>query len=135
MIKKSLSLFFLLVIIFSCSDEKKKEPTTAIGVARAFVRNILDNNFEDAERFLLNDDTNRPLFERFKTQYSNNDKAILEKYKNSDIIVNESANTADSVFLFKYITSYKKTDTTVLKLLRQDGKWLVDFKYTFSENQ
>jgi len=135
MIKKYLTVFFLAATLFSCNSEKKKDPVTNMEVARYFIRNILDNNFNEAERFLLKDETNSPLFERFKTQYSKKDQATLEKYKGSDIIVNESKYVvADSVFVLNYSNSYSKTDKTVLKLVRMDGKWLVDFKYTFSGN-
>ncbi len=135
MIKRILFLLLLVGAVAASCKQQKKEPVTDMEVARHFVRNILDNNFDEAERFLLKDETNTPLFERFKTQYSKKDKATLEKYKGSDIIVNESSYVvADSVFILNYSNSYSKTDKTVLKLVRINGKWLVDFKYTFSGN-
>lgn len=103
-------------------------------VANTFVRNLLDNDFKEAEKYLLKDDTNVQIFERFKKQYSEKDKAILEKYKQADIIVNETSYVTDSVFIFNYSNSYSRADKTILKLVRVDGKWLVDLKYTFSGN-
>jgi len=103
-------------------------------VARAFVRNILDNNFKEAEQYLLKDEVNTQIFERFKKQYSEKDKAVLEKYKNADIIVHEKSYVTDSVFIFNYSNSYMMDNKTVLKLVRIDGKWLVDLKYTISGN-
>ncbi len=134
MIKKFLTLFVLAAVIFSCNDQAKKEPVTDIEVARAFVRNLLDNDFKEAEKYLLKDETNMQIFERFKKQYSEKDKAILEKYKEADIIVNQTSNETDSVFIFNYSNSYSRSDKTILKLLRIDNKWLVDLKYTFSGN-
>lgn len=134
MIKKFLVIIFLATFLFSCNNEKVKEPETDMEVARAFVRNILDNKFDEAERYLLVDETNTSLFNRFKLQYGQKDKAILEKYKNADIIINEKANPLDSVFILNYSNSYNLTDKTVLKLLRINGQWLVDLKYTFSGN-
>jgi len=120
--------------IFSCNNQSKKEPVTDIDVANTFVRDLLDNNFKEAEKYLLKDETNNQIFDRFKKQYSGKDKAILEKYKQADIIVNETSYVTDSVFIFNYSNSYSRSDKTILKLVRVDGKWLVDLKYTFSGN-
>lgn len=124
----------LAAVIFSCNTKTIKAPVTDIEVATAFVRNLLDNEFIEAEKYLLKDETNDQIFERFKKQYSQKDKGTLEKYKNADIIVNESSYVTDSVFIFNYSNSYRLTDKTILKLVRTDGKWLVDLKYTFSGN-
>ena len=134
MIKKYLALFILTAVIFSCNTKTKKAPVTDIEVATAFVRNLLDNNFIEAGQYLLKDETNDQIFERFKKQYNQKDKATLEQYKNADIIVNERSYVTDSVFIFNYSNSYRITDKTILKLVRIDGKWLVDLKYTFSGN-
>ena len=134
MIKKYLILFTLAAVIFSCNNQTKKEPVTDIDVANTFVRDLLDNDFKEAEKYLLKDETNNQIFERFKKQYSGKDKAILEKYRQADIIVNETSYVTDSVFIFNYSNSYSRSDKTILKLLRIDKKWLVDLKYTFSGN-
>jgi len=135
MIKRYLILVIIAVFAFSCNNkEEKKNPVTDIEVARAFVRNVLDSDFKEAEKYLLNDETNMQIFERFKKQYSQKDKAILEKYKEADILVNEKSYVTDSVFIFNYSNSYSPADKTVLKLVRIGNKWLVDLKYTFSGN-
>jgi hypothetical protein len=134
MIKKYLAILIFAAAIFSCNSEKKKIPTTDTEVAAAFVRSLLDNNFAEAEQFLLKDETNTQIFERFKKQYSEKDKATLEKYKNAEIIVNETSYVTDSIYIFNYSNSYRPADKTVLKLVRINNKWLVDLKYTFSGN-
>ncbi|MGB4846154.1 MAG: hypothetical protein WBP16_16925 [Ferruginibacter sp.] len=134
MIKRYLLLLLLPAIIFSCGTETEKKPTTDTGVARAFIRNILDNNFKEAEQYLLKDETNTQIFERFKKQYSEKDKAVLEKYKEAYIIVNEKSYVTDTVCIFNYSNSYMKDNKTVLKIVRVNGEWLVDLKYTISGN-
>lgn len=134
MIKKFLLLLFVVAAGYSCNTEEKKLPVTDMETATAFVRNLLDNDFTAAEQYLLKDETNVQIFERFKKQYSQKDKAILEKLKQADIIVNETSYVTDSVFIFNYSNSYSRTDKTILKLVRPDKKWLVDLKYTFSGN-
>ncbi|MEO7306424.1 MAG: hypothetical protein ABIR78_11565 [Ferruginibacter sp.] len=135
MVKKYFFLFIVAAITFSCNTKTKKSPVSDLEVATAFVRDLLDNNFVEAEQFLLKDETNLQIFERFRKQYSQQDKAILEKYKGADIIVHETNYVvADSIYIFNYSNSYKPANKSVLKLVRIDGKWLVDLKYTFSGN-
>lgn len=120
---------------FSCNTKTEKKAEADHEVARAFVRHLLDNDFDKAEQYLLHDETNLQLFERFKTQYSKQDKAVLERYREADIIVNETSYVvADSIYIYNYSNSYKPANRSVLKLVRIDGKWLVDLKYTFSGN-
>lgn len=134
MIKKFILFLVLFTGMVSCNNKTKKDPVTDLEVANAFVRNILDNNFKEAERFLLKDETNQQYFDRFQQQYDAMDKAILEKYKEAYIIVNETSYVTDTVFIFNYSNSYMRDDRNKLKLVRIDNKWLVDFKYTFSGN-
>jgi hypothetical protein len=134
MIKKYLALFILAAVIFSCTTKTKKTPVTDVEVATAFVRDLLDNNFTEAEQYLLKDETNNQIFERFKKQYNQKDKTILEKYKNADIIVNNISYVTDTVCIFNYSNSYSRADKTILKVVRVDSKWLIDLKYTFSGN-
>ena len=136
MIKKILVLFILTAAIFSCNNsDKKKIAVTDRDVANAFVRGLLDNDFNEAEQYLYKDETNTQIFERFKKQHIGKDKATLEKYKKADILVHEATVVIpDSIFIYKYSNSYSPADKTVLKLVRIDNKWLVDLKYTFSGN-
>lgn len=135
MIKRYLFLIIFAAVIFSCNNsDKKKEPVTDIEVANAFVRNLLNNDFKQAEKYLLKDTTNLQMFESFQKQYNRQNKETLDKYKQAEIIVNETSYVTDSVFIFNYSNSYKRADKTVLKLVRPVDKWLVDLKYTFSGN-
>ena len=135
MIKKYLALITIAVTVYSCNSETKKIPVTDIEVTNAFVRNILDNDFKEAEKYLLKDSSNVEIFETFKKQYNRQDKAILEEYKRAQITVHEASTVMpDSIFTFSYSNSYRPLDTTILKAVRINGKWLIDLKYTFPPN-
>lgn len=134
MIKKILFCSAILALLYACKSEVKKEPVTDVEVATAFVRDILDNKFDEAGRFLLKDETNTQIFERFRKQYSTKDKQILDKYKAADIIVNEISYVTDTICIFNYSNSYSKDVKTKLKVVRIDQKWLIDLQYTFSGN-
>jgi hypothetical protein len=130
-------LFFSISLFLSCcsSCTEKKEPVTDIEVATAFVRYILDNKFDEAEKFLLKNETNTELFNRFRKQYNDQQKDVLDKYKSADILVNETDYVVeDSIYIFNYSNSYARDIKNKLKLVRVNGKWLVDFQYTFSGN-
>ena len=91
----------------SCNTEKKIT-NTDIEVARGFIKDILDNNFKDAETYVLREETNQQYFELFKKEYESKSKAELENYKNADIIINEISPVNDSVSIINYSNSFKK---------------------------
>jgi hypothetical protein len=127
-----LSLICCLAIT-SCNTEKKS-PNTDIEVAREFIKNILESNFKDAETFVLKEETNLQFFELFKKEFESKSKSELESFKNADIIINEISPISDSVSIINYSNSFKKDNTNKLKMVRVNGQWMVDLKYTFSGN-
>jgi hypothetical protein len=56
-----------------------------------------------------------------------------EGYKNANIIINSTENVSDSVTIINYSNTYKK-EPSKIKLVKKNNEWLVDFKYTFLEN-
>jgi len=124
----------LLTGLIACNSKTAKTPVTDVEVATAFVRDILDNKFPEAEQYLLKDETNTEMFKRFQQQYTQKDKKVLNQYKDADIIVNEISYVTDSICIFNYSNSYIRDVKTKLKVVRVDSKWLIDFKYTFSGN-
>ena len=128
------AIFAIVIILFSCSNNRPETPKTDTDVATAFIRDILDNRPSDAEQFLLKDDTNKDYFQSFREQYGRKDKAELDKYKASEIIINEISKVTDSVSIINYSNTYKKDLKNKLKLVRINGQWLIDLKYTFSGN-
>ena len=130
---KILAIIFSLILL-SCNSKKKPTPQTDIETATAFIRDILDNDLTDAEQYLLKDESNEQYFQTFKQQYNNKTKTELENYKAADIIINETSNVTDSVSVINYSNSYKRETKNKLKLVRINGKWLIDLKYTFSGN-
>jgi hypothetical protein len=133
-----MKLTFLLSLIFclaisSCNNEKKST-NTDIEVARIFIKDILESNFKDAETFVLKEETNQQFFELFKKEFESKSKSELESFKNADIIINEISPINDSVSIINYSNSFKKDKSNKLKMVRINGQWMVDLKYTFSGN-
>ena len=132
MIKKITCLFAIAITLFACNSAAKKVPVTDIEVANAFIRAVLDNDFKTAQKYLLNDETNQRYFESSQQQYQAKDAAELAKYKSSYIIINTLEPLNDTAII-NYSNSYKKDIKTKLRLVRSNGQWLIDLKYTFTE--
>ena len=130
---KILFTTFAAMILLSCNS-KKEVPNTDIDVARAFIKDILDNNFKEAEKFVLKEETNKQYFDLFKKEYESKSEDELSSYKNADIIINEIAPVNDSVSVINYSNSFKRDKSNKVKMVKVNGQWLVDLKYTFSGN-
>jgi len=133
--KKIYSLFLLGFITVNGCNTKRQIPNTDIEVTRAFIKDILENNFKEATDFVLPEDTNDQYFSLFKKYFESKSKEELEQYKNADIVINEINNINDSVTVVNYSNSYKKNEKNKVKVIRKNGQWLVDLKYTFPGNQ
>jgi hypothetical protein len=132
--KFTLALSIICCLAISSCNTEKKSPNTDIEVARVFIKDILESNFKDAETFVLKEETNRQFFELFKKEFESKTKSELESFKNADIIINEISPLNDSVSIINYSNSFKKDKTNKLKMVRINGQWMVDLKYTFSGN-
>lgn len=133
--KKIYSLCLLGFITVNGCNTKREIPNTDIEVTRAFIKNILENNFKEATDFVLPEDTNDQYLSLFKKYFESKSKEELEQYKNADIVINEINNINDSVTVVNYSNSYKKNEKNKVKVVRKNGQWLVDLKYTFPGNQ
>ena len=135
MINKIIYGALLVIALFSCSDAVKKNPVTATDVGTTFIRAVLDNDFKTAEKYLLQEEVNQQYFKSFKQQYQTMPAAELESYKKADIIINTLNGLNDSTTIINYSNTYKTATRNNLKLLRRNGQWLIDLKYTFAQNQ
>ncbi len=125
----NLSATFLVLLIIACNNSaNNKKAENATDAAREFVRAVLDGDFSKASFYLLRDSTNQLLIERQKTNYEQLNSLEKNNYKESSIrpvgIINEN----DSTTIFRYYHSANPTDTTPLRIIKQNGEWLVDLK-------
>ena len=127
------SVFFVLVFLSACNQEVKTiQNSDPLLAGREFINASLTGDFDYAKKYLLADSTNLMYFERFVEFDNNKPVADKEGYKNSNIIINATEKVSDSVTIINYSNTYKK-EPSKIKLIRKDNKWLVDFKYTFSD--
>jgi type IV secretory pathway component VirB8 len=126
-------LFSCALLLFSCNTTPSI-PNTDIDVAREFIKDIQQSDFKKAEKLLLKEETNNQYFERFEEHFKSRPKDELEQYKTADIIINEMSNVNDSVTVINYSNSFNKAEKNKLKVVKVNGQWLIDLKYTFSGN-
>jgi hypothetical protein len=133
MIKKILAAILSIVIIYSCSTNKKENPSTAIGTGSAFIRATLDGDFPSAEALLLKDTENLQLFDVYKIRYERLDGATKKSYRDANYNINKFQDINDSVKLINYSNDYLKKPMDI-KVVRVNDQWKIDFKYTLAGN-
>ena len=131
--KKRFLVPVLLVLPFwmlSCGTDSSLTPAEdAQDAGREFIRASLDGNMRAAEFHLLKDSSNIMLFEKWKKDYYN--KLSTEErvsFKNANILPIKIENENDSTVHYSFSNSYKKSDTTTVKIVRVNGIWQVDLK-------
>lgn len=118
-----------LVVLFACNNSaENNKAENAIDAGREFVRAALDGDYKKASYYLLKDSTNLLLFERQKKNYFQLTSAEKNNYKQSSIRPVNIVNENDSTTIFRYYHSANPGDTTPLRIIKQNGTWLVDLK-------
>ncbi len=132
--KSRLSLILLLTTLFSCTQpEGFKEPEDSIDAGREFVRAVLDGDYEKANLYIIENEEDKALFERYKTYTKKQPREEKLQLKSASIIINKVEKINDSTSIINFSNSYSMTPMD-LKVMLSNKKWRVDFSYTFSEN-
>jgi hypothetical protein len=131
--KKYLLIALSACLLAACTTKKDAAPQTATDTGTAFIRASLDGDFKTIETLLLNDTTNHQLFESYRSTYNNWPEERKKKYKAASYEINKMEDINDSTAIINYSNSYMNKPMEI-KLVRENKKWAVDFKYTFSGN-
>ncbi len=134
MYKIILTSFISLLFFVACDQSAKtKKNSDPLEAGREFIDASLTGDYDYAKKYLLADSTNLMYFERFVEFDKKKPATEKEGYKNANIIINSTENVSDSVTIINYSNTYKK-EPSKIKLVKKNNEWLVDFKYTFLEN-
>lgn len=122
----------VLLLLNSCDsvkeDKETAESSTGFEAGREFVRAALDGDYKKAKDYLLDDSINIQLIEQQESNYLQLSESERNGFKTSSIRPVSIINPYDSVTLFRYYHSANSKDTTELRILRKEGRWLVDLK-------
>ncbi len=129
--------FLFLLFLWSCgnaeTDRSDSTQTTEsdVDAARNFIRTALDGRYDKLGSMVLPDSANLALIEVTHMAYqSRMSPADKQGYRDASINIHNVQTLNDSTTIVNYSNSYKK-EKNDLKVVRQNGAWLVDFKYSF----
>lgn len=114
---------------------QQKQPTASsesdLDAARNFVQAALANDFKKAALYMIDDSLNRNYLDVTARSFDHLDPDTREKYRGATIRIHQPVTYLnDSTTIVVYSNSYKN-DLDTLRVLRQNGQWLVDLKYLF----
>jgi hypothetical protein len=129
------ALSLLLLISFTaCNDSGRNlsdEADDDLNTARTFIRSALDGDFNKAKTYIVDDSLNHQDLDAYERLYrekmSPEDK---RKYREASIRIHEKKDI-DSLTSIVYYSNTYRNQKDSLKVIKTDGKWLVDFKYIF----
>jgi len=122
---------FAAVILPACNNYENA--TTALDCGREFIDGCLRGDFKQATFYMINDTTNNSDLLKIKRDYNLKSQDEKQKYAAASIIINSDETINDSTHIINYANSYDKIARKI-KVVNVNGKWLVDFKYTFNGN-
>ena len=131
--KKIFYLFTVCAVLVSCSSEPidKSDPLAS---GRGFIEASLKGDYVKAEKYLLQDSTNEQYMDRLREFNKKLEPLERENYRDADIIIDSTKSLNDSTDIVFYKNTYKK-EPTKLRLVKKGDEWLVDFKYTFRQEE
>jgi len=129
------SVSFLLFCLYACNDAGKETNNTSendLDAARNFLQASLKGDYEKAKAYMLQDSINlqrMDAIERMRLSDAER-KGLSEASINIHEVINK---VKDSVTVCVYSNSFKKNWDT-LRVINQNGKWLVDLNYLFAHD-
>jgi hypothetical protein len=123
-------VFFTLLI--SCNDSNNKDAVLSendTDAARNFIRAALDGRWDDAKKYMIPDSVNVQIIERASSRYQLQPKEERRSYRESTIRIFDSRQVNDSITIIHYSNTFKNARDS-LKVVQQNGQWLIDLKYS-----
>lgn len=130
----AIGILFLLLSFTACKDKNKTpDAENDIDAARNFIRAALDGKFDEARTLLLSDSVNINWMDIAERNYMKADAETKYGYRTSSINIHQVQPLNDSNTVVIYSNSFKN-DHDTLKVINENGKWLIDLKYLFQHD-
>lgn len=120
------------ICLLSCFQQYPAA-TTPLEGGREFIDGCLKGDFRKAAAYMTDDAENQKDLLKIKRDYDGKSEDQKHNYATASIIINEDATLNDTLHIINYKNSYDQFARKV-KVVQRNGKWLVDFKYTFNGN-
>jgi hypothetical protein len=126
-------LVSVVLTITACNNAPEADKSDPLESGRGFIEASLKGDYINAKKYLLQDSTNMEYFDGLKDFNMKMSREDRRGYSEANIIIDSSIAKSDSVNIIYYSNTYKNKPSKI-KLVKHDNEWLVDFKYTFSDN-
>jgi len=133
---KKIALLFVafLPLFWACSNDNEKAADNTEGdvdAAREFIRSALEGRWKDAKRLVVQDSTNIQDLDVAEQNYTQRMSVTDQRgYREAQLHIHDARKVSDSVSVIVYSNTYKNQRDSV-KVINQNGQWLVDLKYSF----
>jgi hypothetical protein len=123
----------IIALCIGCINNEYPAASTALEAGREFIDGCLKGDFKKASFYMIADSNNQSELLKIQRDYNSKGEEEKHAFATASIIINEDAVINDSTHIINYKNSYDQFARKV-KVLHRNGKWLVDFKYTFNGN-
>jgi hypothetical protein len=129
--RRSAIVTLMITLFAACSEpEGFKKPEDGLDAASSFVRATLDGDYAKAERYVVPDEEDLRLFERYKVHMKQVPEQERLGLKSANMIIDSVRTPSDSVTLVHYSNTFHRKSTR-LRAVRINGDWWIDFSDTF----
>lgn len=130
------SCFFLMVMLFSCSSQTYPPVENPLDAGRQFADAIFKGNFERAGQLIVPTEENKNLLrQQLEENYHQRNNTDRNQMAQASLQIQQVENLVkDSVMMIHFTNAYDGKPA-VLKVVKNNGSWLVDLKYTFTGKQ
>lgn len=125
----------MLVLLTACGQKANTYPVAenALDAGREFIDACLKGDFSKARWYMIDDSTNLGHLQRAETKFRTYDKEGRQQLRTASINISEVSDVDTVTSIIYYSNSFDQQPLKV-KVIKQQEKWLVDFKYTFNPN-
>lgn len=126
----------MFLSLFSCSNKEDEyhQPENALDAGREFIQQSLKGKFITAGKYMLQDKENQYWLSKWSGQFNKISEQEKAAYNKASINISEVNDVIpDSVTIISFSNSFKKAPQKI-KVIKYNGEWKIDFKYTFSGN-
>jgi len=128
-----LFLFFFANCNTADSESKDGKSESDVDAARNFLDAALKGDFKLASAYMVQDSTNLGYLAVTERKYTQMDVDQKRNLRNASLRFYDPLLQNDSTTITVFSNSYKN-DKDTLRIVKMNGQWLVDLKYTFSGN-
>lgn len=133
---KYLLITVAYLLFFSCNNKEEEyhKPENALDAGREFIQQSLKGKFNTANKYMLQDQDNQYWLSKWSGEFNKISEQEKASYNKASIHISEVTDVIpDSVTIINFSNSFKNSPQK-LKVVKYNGEWKVDFKYTFSGN-